>query len=349
MRWREQLTRRFPALTRLGSDCYVVGGAVRDLLAGRDPADVDVACNDPLAAAQTLRRKVIRLGRDHLSAYRVTDGGHVYDFAELLDHDIDRDLARRDFTVNAMAVDLAHDTLLDPNGGQRDIASDTVRMVRPENFDEDPLRALKGVRMAVKYGMTIEPVTLEAIRSRAALISNVAPERATYELSVIFSSNAFRKAVALLRDTGLAAPLGLTLGDFHADDVTVAGAFALLLRSNVQEYAEHWRWSEQVFRDVLTLRRLVDHHDLAALFDAGERVARQLPPILRALARDDRVVMPDFATKPLLTGDEITGLTGVPPGRELGAIKRALVEAQLRGDVKDRDGAIAYVRNPLTA
>ena len=51
MQWREELTRRFPALAKLGDDCYVVGGAIRDLLLGREPADADVACIDPLAAA----------------------------------------------------------------------------------------------------------------------------------------------------------------------------------------------------------------------------------------------------------------------------------------------------------
>ena len=106
--WRETLTRLFPALESLDRTCYVVGGAVRDLLLDHPPADVDVACNDPLAAARSLRSKVITLGNEeHLRAYRVVLGEHVYDFAELLDHNIWADLARRDFTVNAMAVELA--------------------------------------------------------------------------------------------------------------------------------------------------------------------------------------------------------------------------------------------------
>src|SRR5688500_829041 len=110
MQWRDELTRRFPKLAKLGPDCYVVGGAIRDLLLGREPADVDVACIDPLPAAKKIRDRVIRLGdEEHLSTYRVVDNDHVYDFAELLDHDLDADLARRDFTVNAMAIALAED------------------------------------------------------------------------------------------------------------------------------------------------------------------------------------------------------------------------------------------------
>jgi tRNA nucleotidyltransferase/poly(A) polymerase len=343
MQWREELTRRFPALRKLSSDCYVVGGAIRDLLLGRDPADADVACLDPLAAAKSIRDRVIRLGgEEHLSAWRVVDGSHVYDFAELLDHDIDEDLARRDFTMNAMAVHLGRDVLLDPHGGARDAAAGMVRMVRPSNFDDDPLRTLKGVRMAVKYGFTIEPETLSAIRARAARIVDVAPERVTYELSVIFGSSALRTAVDLLRRTGLAGPLGLHPRDVHADDVSLAGAFALLV-DDPRAYAERWRWSTDLLRDVLTLQQLVDAHDRIALYDAGEPLARQLPPILRALGRDATLDLPDFTIRPLLAGGEIATLAGIAPGPELGRVKRALLEAQVRGEVTTRADAERFV------
>src|SRR5688572_5100428 len=145
MMWRNALTRLFPALAKLDPSCYVVGGAVRDLLLGLAPADVDVACIHPLAAAQSVSARVITLGNEsHLRAYRVVLGDHVYDFTELLDHDIGADLARRDFTVNAMAVGLAKDQLLDPHHGRRDLEARVVRMVRASNFDDDPLRTLKG-------------------------------------------------------------------------------------------------------------------------------------------------------------------------------------------------------------
>ncbi|HVG25024.1 MAG TPA: hypothetical protein VND45_12765 [Thermoanaerobaculia bacterium] len=330
MRWRDELTRRFPALARMGADCYVVGGAIRDLLLGIEPADADVACRDPLAAAESLRGRLVRLGDEaHLSAYRVVLPEHVYDFAALLDGDLMTDLARRDFTVNAMAVDLAHDTLIDPHGGQRDLAARVVRMVRASNFDDDPLRTLKGVRMAIRYGFAIEPETLRAMRERAPRITEVARERVMYELSAIFSANAFRRAVALLHETGLDAPLGLRTREFFADDVSLSGAWALLL--------------DEPPREAATLRRLVDRHDRIALYDAGEEVARQLPAVLRALGRDDALDWPDFQTRALLAGEEIAALTGIAPGKALGAIKRALLEAQLRGEVTTHEEAERFV------
>lgn len=329
--WREELVSRFPALAKLGPDSWVVGGAIRDLHLGREPLDVDVACLDPLAAARSISSRVIRLGdEEHLSAWRVVLPSHVYDFAELLDHRIDSDLARRDFTINAMAVNLGTGALLDPHGGRRDLEAKLVRMVDPSNFDDDPLRALKAVRMAVKYDFDVDPATLAAIRERAPRILDVARERVAYELSVIFGAKRFRRAVELLRATGLDAPLGLRTREFHADDVSLAGAYALLL--------------EEPAREAATLRRLIDRHDRIALYDAGESIARQLPAVLRALGRDDTLDWPEFATRSLLTGEEIAAVTGLPPGKELGSRKRALLEAQIRGEVQTREEAEAFVR-----
>lgn len=347
MRWRDELTRRFPALARLGADCYVVGGAIRDLLLAREPLDVDLACLDPLGAAQSISKRVIRLGaEEHLTAYRVvlrSDGvEHVYDFAEIVGGNVERDLARRDFTINAMAVDLARDVLLDPHGGRRDVAARIVRMVRASNFDDDPLRMLKAVRMAVRYDLGVDGATIDAIRERAPRITEVAAERVTYELSIIFSSSQLRRAIELLRRTGLAEPLGLRVRDLSADEVPLAASLALLV-DDPRDYAQRWRWSEALLRDVLTLQRLGEHHDRMALYDAGQEVARQLPPLLRALGRDDRVDMPDFSLRPLLTGNDIAQLTGLPPGKDLGAIKRALLEAQVRGEVSTREEAEAFV------
>jgi tRNA nucleotidyltransferase/poly(A) polymerase len=340
---RERLIELFPALTKLPGDSYVVGGAVRDLLIGKAPADVDVACHDPLGCARALGRKTIRLGKgEHLEAWRVVDGPHVYDFAAILDGDIDADLARRDFTVNAMAVGLASGELLDPRGGRRDLEARVVRMVDPHNFDDDPLRMLKAVRMAVVHGFDVDPATIDAVRPRAGRITGVATERVTYELSLIFSANALRKALGLLRQTGLADALGLQTPEVEVDAVALSASLAIVV-GHPRTYGERWRWSESLIREVLTLQRLVEHHDRVALYDAGKRIAEELPPLLRALGRDDTVDLPDFEAKPLLTGDEIAEIARIEPGPELGRRKRALLEAEIRGEVKTRDEAIRLV------
>lgn len=342
----DNLLRLFPRLRELPPDAYVVGGAVRDLMLGAAPADVDVACLDPLACARMFGRKVIRLGREeHLSAYRIVDGTHVYDFAALLDGSIDADLARRDFTVNAMAVNLRSGTLLDPHHGRGDLERRVVRMIDAANFDDDPLRMLKAVRMAVRFDFQIDDATLAAICSRADRIADVAVERVAYELTVIFSAKAFRRAVALLRETALDVPLfeRMLADDFHAGGVPLAAALALIV-ADAHTFAKRWRLSASLLRDIQTLQRLRDAHSLLDLYDAGEDLARQLPAMLRALGRDDRIDLPDFSIQPFLGGDEIASITGIPPGPRIGGLKRALLEAQLEGRVASRQEAEGFVQ-----
>lgn len=353
MSLREEVLGRFPLLAKLPPGCWVVGGALRDLLLGIDPVDVDVAANDPAAAGGAVSSRLIRLGtEEHLSAWRAVVAGRAYDFAEILDHDIEADLARRDFTVNAMALSLDDGRFLDPHGGGGDLQNRVVRMVAATNFDDDPLRCLKAIRMAVRFGFEIDEATVNAVRERAGKITSVAAERITYELSVIFSVGRFRRAVELLRRTSLDVPLfGHPIDPtYAADDVTLAGAMALLV-DEPEAYARRWRWSVDLLREVKTLKALLRATgDLRIpLYDAGEGVARQYPPVLRAIGRDDGLTMPDFSIRPLLSGEEIGVETGLPAGRELGRIKRALLEAQVRDEVKTREEAVRFVRNNATS
>lgn len=356
MQWRDALLRRFPRLEAVPADNYVVGGAIRDLLLGQDPADVDIASNDALAVANRIGPRVIRLGGntgDDLSAYRVVEGGHVYDVAPLLDGDIVRDLGRRDFTVNALAVDLRTGELLDQHGGQKDLEARLVRMVRAENFDDDPLRMLKTVRMAVRHDFAVDGATIDAVQPRAAAILSVAAERVWYELSVIFEQRRFRTAIRLLRETGLDVPLfgrSIDASAYHEDDVSLKGSFALLV-SDPRGFARRWRWGEAFLRQVVALQQLLAANDRVALYDAGEEVARQLPAVLRALGRgaDARRVEGEmlgslFATKPLLSGDEIAAATGLGSGPAIGQLKRGVLEAQIRGEIHTRDEALAMLR-----
>ncbi|HJW92493.1 MAG TPA: hypothetical protein VJ901_02645 [Thermoanaerobaculia bacterium] len=349
---RDDLFALFPDLAKLPGDAFIVGGAIRDLLLGGDPADVDVACHDPLACARAISPRVIRLGKaEHLTAYRIVLGEHVYDFAPLLDHSIDRDLRRRDFTVNAMAVPLDRGTLLDPHGGQRDVETRTVRMVDPTNFDDDLLRTLKGIRLAVRHRFTVDGETMHAIRERASLIRTVAAERVAYELTAIFSANEFRKAIALLRESGLDVPIfgrELDVTRYQTDDVPLAAALALIVEKP-NEFAEKWRFPDALARDMQVLHRLIEQHSLVALYDAGSSTARQLPPLLRAVGRDAEIEMPEFATVPLLTGNDIAAATGLPPGPELGRVKRALLEAQIRREVKTHDDALRFIASAVTS
>jgi tRNA nucleotidyltransferase/poly(A) polymerase len=338
---RNALLWRFPELSSLPAPADAVGGAVRDLLLDVIPIDVDVECDDPLGCASALG-KVITLGRGDLTVYRVVIEGRVYDFSRRTD------LRRRDFTINAIAVDLSNGEVRDPFGGQDDLRRRVVRMIDARNFQDDPLRMLRAVRLALRFDFTIDEPTMAAIRRRAARVVTVAAERVRYELDGIFSSGKFRTALRLLHETALDEPLfgyEVDASRFHADDISLAGAYALLVREP-RQFAKRWRWSDALLREVLTLQSLMRGFSEIELYDAGEKIARQLPPLLHAIGRRDvPAIRPDlFATKALLDGRQIAALTGLTPGPQLGALKRALLEAQLRGEVHTIDEAREFVR-----
>jgi tRNA nucleotidyltransferase/poly(A) polymerase len=336
---RDELLRRFPALATLPPHTEVVGGAVRDLMLHVEPADVDVECDEPQACASRLS-KVITLGRGDLQVYRVVLEDRIYDFSRRMD------LGRRDFTMNAIAIDLTSGQMRDPFDGVADIERRNVRMISPANFQDDPLRMLRAVRLAVQFDFVVEAETIAVIRHRAGQIVTVAAERVRYELDAIFSMNRFRRAVALLHETALDEPLfgyAFDAERFHDADLSMAGSDALLLK-DPRAFARRWKWSGALLREVLTLQGLMRDASVIALYDAGESIARQLPALLRTVGREPVTIPEIFNTRSLLDGNEIAALAGIEEGPRLGAIKRALLEAQLRGEVRTREEAVKFVR-----
>jgi tRNA nucleotidyltransferase (CCA-adding enzyme) len=368
----DHLFRDFPLLAAVPAHGYLVGGAVRDALLGERPSDVDIACVDSERAARELarkaRRKVIPLGHERFGAFRVVTDKGTYDFAELTGGSIEHDLGRRDFTINAMAITLDGHRLLDPHGGQEDLRNRLVRMVSTQNFDDDPLRMLKAVRMAMRYGFEIEPATVSAIRERAGAIETIAAERVTYELTTILGFPALPRALRLLHETRFDEVLFVRALDpslfkrvrAETDDARVI-AFAMIFGNDTagaERFAERWRWSDSLTRGVLALVRFIEERRAGArdarslvvpLYDAGEPTARRAMALLRALQEDELAAAIEellrdrgeaiFSTVPLLTGTEIGELAGIAAGPEIGRLKRALLEAQLRGEVSDRAGA----------
>jgi hypothetical protein len=173
----------------------------------------------------------------------------------------------------------------------------------------------------------------------------MAAERVTYELHTVLSRGRFREAVRLLNETALDEALfgyAFDASRFHADDVSLAGAYALLVH-DPKRFSERWKWSDALLREVMTLQHLLRDPDLLAIYEAGEGIGKQLPALFRAVDREVQP-MPDFAMKPLLSGDDIAAL-GVVRGPELGQAKRALIEAQLRGRVHTREEAERLIRS----
>ncbi len=100
---------------------------------------------------------------------------------------VEEDLIRRDFTINAMARDVADNRLIDPYGGQADMAAKLIRMVSATSFAEDPLRMLRAIQFAARFEFEIEDDTMTALRQHVDLIRTVSPERIAEELNKMFT------------------------------------------------------------------------------------------------------------------------------------------------------------------
>lgn len=185
------------ASLRAGRSIWLVGGAVRDALLGRPTSDYDLVVDrDAIGLA---RRVADSLGGDYYTLDAERDIGRVLladagpspltlDFSGLRAPDLATDLALRDFSVNAMAVDLADPgRLIDPAGGANDLRQGCLRACSPDAIAADPLRALRAVRLAAELSLTIQPETLRSVaQSRESLVS-VAIERLRDELLLILS------------------------------------------------------------------------------------------------------------------------------------------------------------------
>ncbi|MES2357103.1 MAG: CCA tRNA nucleotidyltransferase [Gemmatimonadota bacterium] len=211
-------------LEAAGYEAWCVGGGVRDALLGIPNLDWDLTTSARPLQVRKLFKRTVPVGIEfgtigvldeknvmhEVTTFRSdveTDGRHaVVKFGESLEDD----LARRDFTINAIAYSPSRDELRDPFGGQRDIAERVLRAVgvAKERMREDRLRALRAIRFASRFGFTVDPATWQAILVSAPHLGRLSPERVQQEIvktmnQVALPSTAFR----MWRDSGAFAEL----------------------------------------------------------------------------------------------------------------------------------------------
>lgn len=207
-------------LRAAGHQAYLVGGCVRDLLLGLEPKDYDVATDAPPERLLALFPGAEQVGA-HFGVILVRDGAAQVEVATFrsdrcyqdgrhpaavaFETDPRQDVLRRDFTINALLLELETGRVLDYAGGQEDLRAKLIRTVGdPEQrFAEDRLRMLRAVRFAARLGFQVESRTLEAIRRLRSLITSVSAERIRDELVRILTEGGARRGFELLEETGL--------------------------------------------------------------------------------------------------------------------------------------------------
>ena len=206
-RWLEPLGQGLTAL-------YLVGGAVRDHLLGRESKDIDLMCADPEALAQALQSVhdialVPFLNKPDTPCLRAVNRADTDDFLDLVPihgSGVEDDLSRRDFTINAMAISIgaggAFGELIDPLGGQRDLRDRRIRATGPDALLNDPLRVIRAVRFSAELGFEIDAATRQLMSNAAPRIAAVAAERVVRELFLTLKQPASTLLIRLLDDTG---------------------------------------------------------------------------------------------------------------------------------------------------
>lgn len=201
---------------RCGVSVYVVGGAVRDALIGTQPLDLDlVVIGDPLELAEALEGEIraherfctatveAKRGRINIAAARSETYAAPGSLPDIrLTGEIEADLGRRDFTVNAIAVAVDKPGVaIDPHGGVQDLRDGVLRALHPASFVDDPTRALRAARYTTRIGLEVAAQTMDRLRETD--LSTVSGDRVEAELLRLAAETKPRPAFEMLAEWGL--------------------------------------------------------------------------------------------------------------------------------------------------
>ena len=306
------LTKISNFLTEQDIQSYVVGGFVRDVLLGRDTADIDIAV---VADALEITPKVATaLGGKYVPLDRINRVGRVIlvnkgtpstkdqwklDFSTVKDT-IEQDLAWRDFTIDAIAVDLSQlgkdytdVPLIDPFNGWNDLHQGTIRTVTETAFESDAARLLRALRLAAELGFSIDKETEALIQHQSYLIARVAGERVREELLRLLAIPQSGQLLPYLDKLGLITAMIPELAQakgieqpkehfWNVFDHSLKTVLAVdfLLRQGTWEYA-----SEEVLAAVPWSAELAQHFDLEVSSGSTRRLLLKLAALLHDVAK----------------------------------------------------------------
>lgn len=372
------------------SGVYLVGGVVRDVLLGLPVTDLDVsvtgldeALASDLAYAidgrltacsqfNTFKIEVDSFAID-MAMTRQESYAHPGALPSVSPGSVDQDLARRDFSVNAMAIDLSHDhwgDLYDPMGGQVDLENRIIRILHAESFADDPTRIFRAVRYSQRLGFALEEATANLLKGNLDQLYAISGDRVRHELQRVFDEAQTGPVLRGLQDLGVLSavfgPLGVraegwlnegVFPDETEDLVWLAGLASGLTSGEASQFVQRlnmdstWRGVVQDVVGAETLLGALEAADASRSFIY--RTLHQLHPSslfgvsrIHASSRAGANItlyldeLRHVSTE--LTGHDLIAM-GVAEGPVIGRTLEALLDAQLDGQVSDRQGEEALV------
>ncbi|MYD50627.1 MAG: CCA tRNA nucleotidyltransferase [Dehalococcoidia bacterium] len=382
--------------TGLGIDLYLIGGSVRDVLADAPLTDIDImASGSAERLVESIRgrgdvnvRKASAFGTWSLTIQGVdvdlaTARRETYErpgaLPTVIPGTVEDDLARRDFSINAMAISLGESswgTLLDPHDGVTDLSRGVIRVLHDRSFEDDATRILRAIRYACRLDFRLESCTATLLERSLPYVHTISPDRVRHEIERIFQEPRAGDMIEMAGKLGVLAAIHprlqaeqKTLRDLQTETGDNARRAHLLLGSMVQSVADgdmesvverlnlNSDWARLV-RDVAAVRgrlyeledenvarsrvyRMLHGHDLRAVESCALAAAH--PKVAKWL----RLYLDELRhVRPLLDGDDLMAL-GVREGPEVGLLLTKLLDARLDGLVESVKDEEAMVRRAL--
>ena len=384
---RRLLRSAIEAATTAGIELWAVGGPVRDAALGRQLVDIDLAARDgvpTLAASLAARFRVDPNIEARFGTASLTVEGRRLDLATLrteryrrpgalptvtLHATLEADLARRDFTVNALALALsgpARGRFVDPARGLDDLTHRRLRVLHSRSFQDDATRLWRAARLTASHGLRPDPATLALIEEGASALGLISGDRLWAELCLVAARGRAARTLATLdrwgalrgthtafrltpearralahrtRPLPAARLVAVLLGPLDP-----AAANSILDRFNAPPEARHAvAGAHRLIHATPTLPDPADFERLEHTSEdartAAAWLAPETAPLLRALRRWER-------TRPHLAARELMRL-GVPEGPEIGRLLRCLRRGRYVGTLASATAARAHVRNAI--
>ena len=388
--WPQQLRAAVPVLERInqaGFEVYFVGGCVRDMLLQRPLHDVDLATSAYPQEVKQIFPQTIDTGIEHgtvtviyqkkayeITTFRTESGYQDYrrpDKVEFV-RSLKEDLKRRDFTINALAMN-AQGEIIDLFAGIVDLQQRQIRAVgvAADRFHEDALRMLRAVRFQAQLNFTIEKQTLAGIQTNAALLSHIATERIREEfIKLMEGSNRQAGLISLYQTQLYRFCPGLATYDFPkilqfaagqiADEATVWSFLAYLgqlKRAQVRPFLRQWKVANNNIKLVQAAIELLDNYQGSnwQLYIAGQAATATAAQVLRLTCQQELAeqLTGQYQKLPLksphqlaINGQQIMQILNLSPGPQIGQYLKQIQQAIVAGKlVNDYQTIVNYLKN----